>query len=85
MSKSRKDRSSWLDEPRNVTRLYRGLLVVCALLLLADLFYDKHTHFAFESWFGFFGVFGFVAFVFAVMAGKQLRRIVGRKEDYYDE
>ncbi|HXI87940.1 MAG TPA: hypothetical protein VNH64_10810 [Parvularculaceae bacterium] len=33
----------------------------------------------------FFAVFGFVAFSFIVLAGQHLRKIVMRKESYYDE
>ena len=75
---------TWLDEPRNVTKLVRGLVGVCALLLLADAFYDKHPHFAFEGWFGFFAVFGFVVCVGLVMFAKWMRTFLKRPEDYYD-
>ena len=69
-----------------MTRLYYGLLTICVLLVLLDLgtLYDKHGHFAWENWFGFYGFFGFAAFLFAVLAGKQLRKILMRREDYYD-
>ena len=49
------------------------------------LFYDKHGHFGFEEWIGFHGLFGFVTFFLAVLAGKHLRRVLMRKEDYYDD
>ena len=39
----------WLDDPRHVTLLVRLLVAVCALLLAAELFVDKHGHFAFEQ------------------------------------
>lgn len=78
------DRERWLDRPRNVTRLVYGLYALCAALLLADLFYDKHVHFAFEHWFGFFALFGFGAYVFIVLSAKALRRLIKRPEDYYD-
>lgn len=78
------DRRRWLDDPRNVSRLVHGLYVLCAALLLADLLYTKHTHFAFEAWFGFFAFFGFGAYVFIVMSAKLLRRWLKRPEDYYE-
>lgn len=79
------DDRRWLDEPRNVTRLVWGLVVVCGALLLADLFYHKHVHFPWEEWFGIYAVFGFAAFFFIVLAGKHLRKLLMRDEDYYDE
>ena len=75
----------WLDDPQHVTWIVRALTAVCIALVLADLFYHKHVYFGFEEWFGFYGFFGFAAFFFMVMAGKQLRKIVMRPEDYYDE
>jgi hypothetical protein len=78
-------RKYWLDDPRNVTKIFWWLCAVCGLLFVADAFYDKHPHFAAEGWFGFYGVFGFVACVGLVLAAKGLRRILKRPEDYYDK
>ncbi len=77
-------RRYWLDDPRNVNLIVRILATVCVLLVLLDLVIDKHPHFSFEGWFGFFGFFGFLAFFLLVLAGKQLRRVLMRDEDYYD-
>ena len=79
------ERSYWLDDPRNVNKVYWGLIAICAVLFVADGFYHKHTEFAFEEIWGFFAVFGFVAFVFIALAGKQLRKLLRRDEDFYDE
>ena len=54
------------------------------LLALSDLVLHKHGHFGWENFFGSYSVFGFAAFFFIVMAGKQLRKLVMRDEDYYD-
>jgi hypothetical protein len=78
------DRRRWLDDPRNVTKVVRGLAVVCALALLADLFYDKHPHFGVEGWFGFYPLYGFAGSVLLVLAAKRLRRVLRRDEDYYE-
>ena len=75
----------WLDDPRNVTRLYWGLVVVCILLGVADLFVHRHVHFSWESFPNFYGFFGFAAFWCVVIAGKNLRKILWRPEDYYDD
>lgn len=74
----------WLDEPTNVTRLCYGLLAVCGLLLIAGLFVHRHPHFEIEETFGFHAWFGFIVFTIVVLAGKQLRYVVKRDEDYYD-
>lgn len=75
---------SWLDEPRNRDKVFYGLVVACALSVVADFFYDKKGYFPFEEWFGFHAVFGFLACVVLILAAKQLRRLVRRDEDYYD-
>ncbi len=74
----------WLDEPRNVTLLWRILIGACVALVVWELFVHGHPHFGFDSWPAFYGVFGFVAFVAVVKAGEQLRRLVKRPEDYYE-
>jgi hypothetical protein len=75
---------SWIDDPKNVARLYRGLWVAGGALVLADLLIHRHAETAFDGWFGFYGVYGFVACVALVLAAKLLRRLVMRSEDYYD-
>jgi len=74
----------WLDDRRNVDKVFWGLCGLCLALFVADAFYHKHAVFAFEAWFGFFGLFGFVACVFLVLIAKELRKVLLRGEDYYD-
>lgn len=78
-------RKYWLDNPRNVDRIVWVLYAVCAFLLAIDGFVHKHGPFAIEHWFGFYGIYGFVACVGLVLAAKEMRRILMRPEDYYDE
>ncbi len=80
----RRDKRYWLDNPRNVTKVYWTLVSVCALAACTDLFYEKELHFAFERLFNFHGFFGFTLSVFLVMTAKYLRPLLMRKEDYYD-
>ena len=66
--------------------LQRGLkifFVLCGLITLLDLIIHKHG----EHWWNFFGIhslYGFVACVILVLVAKMMRRIIMRKEDYYD-
>jgi hypothetical protein len=74
----------WLDSPANVTKLYRGLWVVCLAIVSIDLWLHRHEELDFATWFGFYGIYGFCACVALVLAAKQMRRVVMRDEDYYD-
>ncbi len=82
--KSRVEKQTWVDKPGAGKKVYYGLIVVCALLALADLGYEKHTHYGFEGWFGFYGFYGFLGFVGLVLVAIQMRKVVMRDEDYYD-
>lgn len=72
------------DEPRNVRRVIRGLLVVCAVLFGLDLIIHRHVEHPWEAMIGFYAVYGFVGCVVLVLLAKVLRRIVMRSEDFYD-
>jgi hypothetical protein len=75
----------WLDEPRNVKRLWRGFLVVLALTVLAQLVVHLHPHFEIESVFGFYAWFGFLACAAMIVVAKLLALLLKRSDTYYGE
>jgi len=80
----RKTETYWLDRPANVEWVVRALYLICAVLVVADIFVPKHGPFAIEHVFGFYAWFGFLACVGLVLAAKVMRRVLMRPEDYYD-
>ena len=55
----------------------------------ADLLFHRHLNFAegvfpVEGWFGFYAIYGFVACVLLVLTATQMRKVLMRREDYYD-
>ncbi|MCS5635098.1 MAG: hypothetical protein NZ990_01160 [Myxococcota bacterium] len=84
MSEDGSKNSHWLERPGSVDKIIRTLAVICALLVVADFFYEKHGHYSWENFPGFYAFFGFVSCVGLVLAAKLLRRILKRDEDYYD-
>ena len=68
-----------------VGKLIKALVGICVLRVLADFGYHKHGHYGFEEIPGFHAAFGFVSFVFLVLSATQLRKLVMRGEDYYDD
>lgn len=81
----------WLDDPANVKKIIRVFWACCALLLIPDLLealgvvHFKHPHFGWDGFLGFFAFYGFVACVVLVLIAKQMRKVIMRDEDYYDE
>ncbi len=78
------ERQHLFDKPRNVTRLLRGFYLVCAVLLALDFIVQRHVTHGWEALTGFYALFGFAACVALVLAAKELRKLVMRREDCYD-
>lgn len=76
--------SRGLDHPKNRNRVFWLLVIVCAVTFLLDLAVRRHPHFGWEGVPFFYAIFGFVAFWCIVIAGKHLRKLLWRPEDYYD-
>lgn len=79
------EKSYWLDDPGNVDRLYKALVGICIALFGADFLIHRHAHFSWEGIPGFNAIAGFVAFWCIVIAGKHLRKVLWRPEDYYGD
>jgi len=78
------ERERWLDNPRHVNWIVRGVFILAGLMILFDFLYHKHPHFRMEDIFGFYGFYGFIACVALVITAKGLRVLLKRDEDYYD-
>jgi len=72
------------DKPENVRRLRKGFFIALVLVLLAEAFVDMRGEFHVEHFFGFYAVYGFISYVSLIFIAKFLRRILMRREDYYD-
>ena len=72
------------DNPGNVDRLLRGFYVLCALLVIVDFIVHRHIEMTWENLPAFYALYGFVACVLLVLLAKLMRKVVMRKEDYYD-
>ena len=79
------DKPHLFDNPANVKRLLRGFYLLCGLLVIADFVLHRHIGLAWEKIPAFYAIYGFVACVVLVLIAKQMRKVVMRKEDYYDE
>ena len=73
------------DNPRNVSRLLNGFYIICAILFVADFIVHRHVAHPWEDFPGFYAIYGFVACVLLVVVAKEMRKVLMRKEDYYDK
>ncbi len=73
------------DNPKNVKLLIRILYVSCFVLFAMDLVIHRHTVHPWESFTGFYAIYGFLACVVLVLIARELRKLVMRDEDYYED
>jgi hypothetical protein len=72
------------DNPNNVSLLLRVFYTICAVLFILDFVLHRHVTHSWENLPGFYAIFGFVACVALVLIANQMRKVLMRKEDYYD-
>lgn len=72
------------DNPKNVQRLLRGFYACCIVLFIVDFVVHRHIYHTWEKLPGFYAIYGFVACVLLVLVAKEMRKVLMRKEDYYD-
>jgi len=78
------EKKYFLDDPRNVQRLLYVFYFISALSIFAEFFIKRYVDHPWEALFGFYGIYGFAACIIFVLIATQLRKLVMRKEDYYD-
>lgn len=74
----------WLDQPKNVKRLWRGFLAVLTLLVVLEVVVDLHPHFGIDAVPGFHAWFGFLACALLVLIAKALGVLLKRPDTYYE-
>ena len=83
------EKTHFFDNSRNLKYFINTFFGICIILICIDLFFHRHPSFSngvfpLEEFFGFYAIYGFVACVLLVIVAKELRKILMRKEDYYD-
>ena len=79
------EKQYFFDKPENIKRMLKVFYVLCVLLVVADFVVHRHIGFAWEKIPAFYAIYGFVACVVLVILAKELRKVVMRKENYYDD
>lgn len=78
------DRKRFLDSAENVRKLLVGFTILGFIALALDIVVHRPIGMAWERVWGVFGVFGFVGVALLILGARLLRKLVGRREDYYD-
>lgn len=77
------NKSHWLDQPKNIQRLWRGFLVVLLLTVLAEFVVHLHPAFEVEGLFGFHAAFGLITCALMILVAKALALLLKRPDAYY--
>ena len=73
------------DNKRNVRFVVRALIAACILLFGLDFILHRHAAHPWEEIPGFYAIYGFVACVLLVLLAKEMRKLLIRREDYYEQ
>lgn len=75
----------FFEKPENIKKMLKVFYVICALLVIADFIVHRHIYHDWEKIPAFYAIYGFVGCVLLVVIAKEMRKVIMRKEDYYDE
>ena len=81
----------FFDRPEVISWIIRSLYIVCAILLIIDIFavmhigVERHIYHPLEKIPGYYPIYGFVGCVILVLIAKEMRKVLMRKESYYDD
>ena len=75
----------FFEKPENIKKMLKVFYVVCGLLVLADFIVHRHIYHDWEKIPAFYAIYGFIGCVVLVLIAKEMRKLLMRGEDYYDE
>jgi len=75
----------FFEKPENISRMLKVFYVLCGLLVIADFVVHRHTYHSWEEIPAFYAIYGFVGCVVLVLIAKEMRKVLMRSEDYYDD
>ena len=85
------DKVYFFDRPDVIRWIIRSLYIICALLVLIDIFavlhigVHRHIEHSLEKIPAYYPIYGFVGCVVLVLIAREMRKILMRKESYYDD
>lgn len=79
------DSDGFFDKPENISKMLKVFYVLCILLVVADFIVHRHIYHDWENIPAFYAIYGFVGCVVLVLIAKEMRKVLMRGENYYDE
>ena len=73
------------DNPRNVKLVIYAMVVLCVIAFGLDAVIHRHVDHPWEALPLFYCLYGFAACVILVLIAKEMRKVLMRDEEYYDE
>ena len=83
--KKKEEKNHIFDDPKNVKLVMYILYAACAVSFLLDFVIHRHVDHPLEAVIGFYCIYGFAACVALVLAATEMRKVIMRGEDYYDD
>lgn len=75
----------FFDKPENISKILKVFYAICILLVVADFIVHRHIYHTWEQVPAFYAIYGFVGCVVLVLIAKAMRKVLMKKEDYYDQ
>ncbi|MGI9482346.1 MAG: hypothetical protein ACR2OR_08320 [Hyphomicrobiales bacterium] len=83
--KTKDEKKHIFDDPKNVKLVIYALYALCAISFLLDFVIHRHVDHPLEAVVGFYCIYGFAACVALVLLATEMRKVIMRDEDYYDD
>lgn len=83
--KNDQQQPDFFDKPENISKILKVFYAICILLVVADFIVHRHIYHALEQLPAFYAIYGFVGCVVLVLIAKAMRKVLMKKEDYYDQ
>ena len=77
--------SGFFDKPENISKMLKVFYAICGLLVVADFIVHRHIYHSWEKLPAFYAIYGFIGCVVLVLIAKEMRKVLMREEEYYDE
>ncbi len=75
----------FFDKEENIRKLKINFYILLVILVILDIFVEKHPHYGWENLFGAYALYGFFSCVIIVIVSKLLGKLwLQRPENYYD-